>query len=48
MALLRGVRERFDVPMVLVSHLTEEVAGMTEWTLRLEEGRLACSGPTGL
>lgn len=46
MSLLDRVRRRYHLPMVLVSHLADEIIGLTEWTVRLEEGRVVASGPS--
>jgi molybdate transport system ATP-binding protein len=46
MGLLGRVRQLFHVPMVLVSHLADEVIGLTDWTVRLEAGRFVASGPS--
>ena len=46
MSLLADVRTRFRIPMILVSHLADEVIGLTDWTLRLEGGRIASQGPS--
>ncbi len=45
-SLLVGVRRRFRLPMVAVSHVPEEVIGLTEHTVRLEGGRIAAAGPS--
>jgi molybdate transport system ATP-binding protein len=46
MGLLAAIRDRFRLPMILVSHLADEVIGLTDWTLRLESGRIAALGPS--
>jgi molybdate transport system ATP-binding protein len=46
MALLADVRVRFRLPMILVSHLADEVIGLTDWTIRLEAGRIVGQGPS--
>jgi len=46
MSLLDRVRSSYRLPMVLVSHVAEELAALTDWTVRLEEGRVISSGPT--
>ncbi len=46
LSLLSHVRRTWRVPMILVSHLADEVVGLTERTIRLEEGRVAASGPS--
>ncbi|MGE4158892.1 MAG: ATP-binding cassette domain-containing protein [Planctomycetota bacterium] len=40
MRMLGKIRSDFDMPMVLVSHLAEELASLTEVTIRMEEGRV--------
>ncbi|MFN7955226.1 MAG: ATP-binding cassette domain-containing protein [bacterium] len=49
-SLLDTVRRRFGVPAVLVSHLADEVIGLTDWVVRLDAGRLVAegAGPTVL
>ena len=46
MSLLDQIRRRFSLPMVLVSHLAEEVIALTDWSVRLEEGIVAAVGPS--
>jgi molybdate transport system ATP-binding protein len=46
MALLDLVRRTFQLPTILVSHLADEVIGLTDWALRLEEGRVVGRGPS--
>ncbi len=46
MSLLDAMRRRFRIPMVLVSHLADEIVGLTDWAIRLEYGRVAASGPS--
>jgi molybdate transport system ATP-binding protein len=46
MSFLSWVHRTFDVPMVLVSHLADEVIGLTDFAIRLEAGRVAASGPS--
>jgi len=46
MSLLDQVRRAHGVPMVLVSHLADEVIGLTDFAIRLEEGRVAATGPS--
>jgi molybdate transport system ATP-binding protein len=46
MSLLEEVRRRFAIPTILVSHLAEEVIGLTSWAVRLDEGRVTASGPS--
>jgi molybdate transport system ATP-binding protein len=48
MSLLESVRRRYSLPMILVSHLADEILGLTDWTIRLDEGRIVASGPTAL
>jgi molybdate transport system ATP-binding protein len=47
MDLIRAVRSRYGVPMILVSHRADEVAGLADWSLRLESGRVAGRGALG-
>ncbi len=44
-SLLDTVRRRFQVPTILVSHLADEVIGLTDWVVRLDAGRVAAQGP---
>ncbi len=44
MALLADVRRRFNVPMVVVSHVPEEIIGLTDQAIRLDGGRVVASG----
>ncbi len=46
MSLLSYVHQMFRIPMILVSHLADEVIGLTDWAIRLEAGYLAASGPS--
>jgi molybdate transport system ATP-binding protein len=46
MAVLGRVRRTFQIPMILVSHLADEVIGLTDWAIRLEAGRVVGSGPS--
>jgi molybdate transport system ATP-binding protein len=46
MALLNQVRRTFQLPTILVSHLADEVIGLTDWAIRLEEGRVVARGPS--
>lgn len=46
MSLLDHVRRRYGLPMILVSHLADEILGLADWTVRLEGGRVAASGPS--
>jgi molybdate transport system ATP-binding protein len=48
MSLLEHVRRTFNIPMILVSHLADEVIGLTDWAVRLEEGRVAARGPSAV
>jgi molybdate transport system ATP-binding protein len=45
-SLLDRARRSFSISMILVSHLADEVASLTTWAVRLEEGRVAASGPS--
>ncbi|MBK7975146.1 MAG: ATP-binding cassette domain-containing protein [Deltaproteobacteria bacterium] len=44
-SLLDTVRRRFGVPAILVSHLADEVIGLTDWVVRLDAGRVVAEGP---
>lgn len=44
LSVLRHVRARFGTPLVLVSHVPEDIVGLAEHALRLEEGKLVASG----
>jgi molybdate transport system ATP-binding protein len=44
MSLLASLRRRFRLPMVLVSHVAEEIIGLAEWAVRLEAGQVVKSG----
>jgi molybdate transport system ATP-binding protein len=46
MSLLASLRERFRLPMILVSHVAEEIIGLAEWAVRLEAGRVVRAGPS--
>jgi molybdate transport system ATP-binding protein len=46
LSLLDDVRRRYDLPMILVSHLADEVIGLTDQAVRLEDGRVAARGPS--
>ena len=46
MSLLASLRERFRVPMILVSHVAEEIIGLAEWAVRLEAGQVVRAGPS--
>jgi molybdate transport system ATP-binding protein len=46
MSLLDHVRRSTSVPIVLVSHRADEVIGLTDFAVRLENGRVAAHGPT--
>lgn len=46
MAHLHEVRRRYAIPMLLVSHVADEIVGLTDWLLRLEAGRVVGRGPT--
>lgn len=43
---LLRVRERFALPMVVVTHIAEEAAALTDWVIRLDAGRVVASGPS--
>ncbi len=44
MALLDWVKRELGLPMILVSHVADEVIGLTDWTLRLDAGRVMSRG----
>jgi molybdate transport system ATP-binding protein len=44
MSLLHHVRSRFKTPMILVSHMAEEIIGLTDWAIRLEQGAIHACG----
>ena len=44
LALVREVNRTFHLPMIIVSHLTEEVVGLADYVIRLEQGRVAATG----
>lgn len=46
MSLLDDVRRTFQLPTILVSHLADEVIGLTDWAIRLDEGRVVDRGPS--
>ncbi|HKE17868.1 MAG TPA: ATP-binding cassette domain-containing protein [Kofleriaceae bacterium] len=46
MSLLASLRERFRLPVILVSHVAEEIIGLAEWAVRLEAGRVVRAGPS--
>ncbi len=46
MSLLSHIRRTYRIPMVLVSHLADEVIGLTDWAIRLEDGKAAARGPS--
>jgi molybdate transport system ATP-binding protein len=45
LALMHDVHRTFRLPMVIVSHLVEEVVGLAEQVVRLEQGRVVDAGP---
>lgn len=45
-SLLDHARRRFGVPIVLVSHLADEVLSIADCTVRIEAGRVVASGPS--
>jgi molybdate transport system ATP-binding protein len=45
LALVHDVHRTFNVPMVIVSHLREEVIGLAEHVVHLEQGRIVHDGP---
>jgi molybdate transport system ATP-binding protein len=46
MALLDRLRRRYELPLILVSHQADETIGLTDWAVRLEDGRPVACGPT--
>lgn len=46
LALVCEVNRKFHIPMVIVSHLTEEVIGLADHVVRLEKGRIVAAGPS--
>lgn len=46
MSLLKAVVDRFEIPIVLVSHIAGEAIGLTEHAVVIHDGRLVKSGPT--
>lgn len=46
LSLLNQVRTTYRIPVVLVSHLADEVIGLTDWAVRLEDGRVVAEGPS--
>lgn len=46
MSLLSAVVKRYDIPVVLVSHVADEAIALTEHAVVLQEGRVAGEGPT--
>ena len=44
LSLLAMVRRRFGVPLVLVSHVPEEIVGVARHALRLQDGRVVAQG----
>ena len=44
MELIVRVRSAYKIPMILVSHRADEVAGLAEWSLRLDAGRVTDRG----
>ncbi|MBL8018290.1 MAG: ATP-binding cassette domain-containing protein [Leptospirales bacterium] len=46
MSLLNQLKTFLRLPMVLVSHSADEVMGLTDWSLRLEDGQVTARGPT--
>ncbi len=46
MSLLAGLRSRFRLPMVIVSHVPEEIVGLADHAIRLEDGRVCAAGPS--
>jgi molybdate transport system ATP-binding protein len=46
MSLLDRVRRAYRLPMILVSHLADEIIGLTDWAIRLDGGRVIAAGPS--
>jgi molybdate transport system ATP-binding protein len=46
LSLLNDVRTRYRIPLILVSHLADEIIGLTDWAVRLEDGRVVAHGPS--
>ncbi|HET8760920.1 MAG TPA: ATP-binding cassette domain-containing protein [Nitrospiria bacterium] len=46
LSLLNDLRTRYRIPLILVSHLADEVIGLTDWAIRLEDGRVVAHGPS--
>jgi molybdate transport system ATP-binding protein len=46
MSIVSEVRKSFHVPMVIVSHWADEIISLTDWAVRLEEGRVVGAGPS--
>lgn len=46
LSLLDRLRTMYRIPVILVSHLADEVIGLTDWAVRLTEGRVATAGPS--
>jgi molybdate transport system ATP-binding protein len=46
MSLLCHVQRTFDLPMILVSHRADEIVGLSDWAIRLENGSIAACGPS--
>lgn len=47
LALVCEVNRRYNIPIVIVSHLTEEVIALADYVVRLEQGRMSEAGPSG-
>ena len=47
MSLLHQIGSEWNVPWILVSHRPEEVISLTDWSLRLEGGRVVAQGTSG-
>ncbi len=44
MSLVATLRSSFRIPMVVVSHVPEEIVGLTDHAIRLEDGRVCAAG----
>jgi molybdate transport system ATP-binding protein len=48
LAVTGEVSRRFGIPMIVVSHLMEEVVGLAGQVVRLEQGRVSETGPSAM
>jgi molybdate transport system ATP-binding protein len=42
---LLGIRDELSVPLIYVTHLPEEALTVADWTVLIDNGRIAASGP---